>query len=69
MNCVFVCRRKSDGKYFRGARWWKWTRIWRAAALFSMDWWDFVLRLPNMPDLEDVEFVNLNEVLDRELQG
>lgn len=68
VNCVFVCRRKRDGKYFRGARWWKWTRTWRTAALFNMDWWDFVLRQPNMPDMDEIELVNLNEVLDREWQ-
>lgn len=27
--------RKSDGQFLRGARFWKWTRNWRRAALLS----------------------------------
>lgn len=27
--------RKRDGQFLRGARWWRWTRNWRRAALLT----------------------------------
>lgn len=67
INCVYVCRRRSDGKYYRGAKWWKWTRFWRMAAMLNTEWWEFVLQMPNSPEEDSVQLVNLNDILDGEL--
>lgn len=32
---LFFVVRKSDGQFLRGARFWKWTRNWRRAALLT----------------------------------
>lgn len=32
--------RRTDGKFYRGPKWWRWTRSWRRAAV--MTWSEFV---------------------------
>jgi hypothetical protein len=32
-------RRKSDGKFYRGAKCWRWCRSWRNAAVLSESFW------------------------------
>ncbi len=34
---ICFVRRRSDGYFLRGAKYWKWTRSWRAAAMMSPD--------------------------------
>jgi len=31
--------RKSDGKFYRGAVFWKWTKSWRRAAVLEENFW------------------------------
>jgi len=40
-------RRKSDGKFYRGARFWKWTRSWRHAAVLDKSFWNAIV-LPKL---------------------
>jgi hypothetical protein len=33
-------RRKSDGKFYRGARFWRWCSNWRDAAVLDESFWE-----------------------------
>lgn len=71
MSCderlVFL-RRHSDGKFFRGARYWRWTRWWRFAAVLPASFWvqmivpDDRFKIPQKYSLVTLE--NLKEVGD-----
>lgn len=57
---LFVLRRKSDGKFYRGAKWWKWTKRWRGAAVLTKGFWNtFVIPLIK----DDVELLDIREVI------
>lgn len=58
------CRRISDGKYYRGAIFWRWTRYWRFAALLPVDFWQSYII--GIKFNEQVEFIGLND-LEKEL--
>lgn len=52
-------RRRSDGKFYRGARLWRWCRSWRYAAVLQEKFWrGFVT--PNIRDQYDL--VTLDEI-------
>ncbi len=52
-------RRKSDGKFYRGARLWKWCRSWRnAAVLPELFWKEFLARKINC----EYELVSIEEI-------
>lgn len=36
---LYFLRRKTDGKFYRGAKFWKWTKSWRRAALLPEYFW------------------------------
>lgn len=55
-------RRTRDGKFYRGARWWRWSKSWRRGAVLPVGWWRTWI-IPTMPD-EQVEFVFLNQISD-----
>jgi len=52
------CRRVRDGKYLRGARFYRWTKSWRRAAVLSVGMWGVFIWRINEP----VEFVGLNDI-------
>lgn len=56
-------RRRSDGKFFRGARWWRWCKSWRSAAVLPIGFWERWI-FPKLKDAEvkDVEFAFLDDV-------
>ena len=65
------CRRKSDGKYYRGSYFWRWTKEWRYAAALPVNFWN-EFHLVQRPDgvtklkKDDVELVGLNDVAARD---
>jgi hypothetical protein len=53
--------RRPDGKFYRGAKLWMWTRSWRRAAVFTKLEWEF-LRTYYYVLPEDGELLTLTEV-------
>lgn len=59
---IFFMRRRSDGKLYRGAKFWRWTKSWRrAAALPEWHWIAFALN-----KYPDSELVTLEQLIDEE---
>jgi hypothetical protein len=62
---VKFLRRKSDGKFYRGARFWIWCRSWRnASALHESFWNTFIIDKIKY----DFELVTLDEILEAECE-
>lgn len=57
------CRRKSDGKYYRGSYFFTWVRSWRWAAVLPKGFWlDNVQGSARFLAAGVVEYVGLNEI-------
>lgn len=57
------CRRKSDGKFYRGSYFFTWVRSWRWAAVLPKGFWlDNVQGSARFRDAGVVEYVGLNEI-------
>lgn len=59
-NCFM--RRKSDKKFYRGAKYWKYTKSWRRAALLPIHFWKFLFEGRLLHDKDEFEFVFLNDI-------
>jgi|WetSurMetagenome_2_1015567.scaffolds.fasta_scaffold63160_5 hypothetical protein len=46
-------RRRSDGKFYRGAKLWKWCKSWRHAAVLQHNFWNGFVT-PNIEDQYDL---------------
>lgn len=58
---LYVLQR-SDGKYYRGAKYWKWTKRWRGAAILRKSSWNFII-----PFLEcKFELIDVREVIHKD---
>lgn len=58
------CRRKSDGRYYRGAVFWRWAKSWRSAAVFTEHAWKFVIENRDIKD--EIELCTLQQVVSNE---
>ena len=64
---VVFLRRKSDGRFYRGARLWRWCRSWRNATIFDVCFWRTMLFIGHIKgDATEFEFVTLNDVREME---
>lgn len=59
----YVLRNKKTGKYYRGARFWKWTKNWRGAAMLKKDFWNIYL---NKMLSDETELISVYKVLHSE---
>ena len=65
IQACFVMRTK-DGRFYRGAKFWRWSKSWRNAAVLSHQFWDQWLR-DRHP--EDVKFITLDMIFDMEIKN
>ena len=40
LKIIKFLKRKSDGKFYRGAKFWKWCASWRNAAALDEEFWE-----------------------------
>jgi len=67
-NLALFLRRKSDGKFYRGARFWRWTKSWRRASALPENFWKAMV-LPRLlweKSLGSHELLTLDEILSAE---
>jgi len=62
-NEPVFCRRKSDGKFYRGATFWRWCKSWRNAAVLPRAYWNQWLVGVKFGD--EIEFVDIGEICKR----
>lgn len=64
LRAVF-CRRLSDGKFYRGARWYRWTKHWQRAAILPVQFWkDWILGKDGRKTDCPMEFVTPEQIVD-----
>lgn len=66
-NGPFYCealflKRDSDGKFFRGATFWKWSRSWRHAAVVDRAYWNELV-IPKLPKTDTYGLWTLDEIM------